>query len=124
MVLPVISQPPVRPGTREGQNRNSIATPQHLFGRKLLTVWRVAPASYTYIGILAGQRLALGHSGIIHARLPLQCNHYRVAFAVFRITRLHVLRPDLDRELLGFVGQSDDLNLRKIAVRKTTRMSG
>src|SRR5262245_2311668 len=53
------------------------------------------------------QRLALGHSGIVHARLTSQGNRYRVAFGVFRITFLHVIQANRHRNIFGFVGIYD-----------------
>src|SRR5262249_47079677 len=53
------------------------------------------------------ERLALGHSGIIHARLTPQGNGYRVAFGVFRVTLPYVIRPNRCRDFFGFVGIYD-----------------
>jgi hypothetical protein len=48
------------------------------------------------------QRLALGHSGVIHVRLTSQGNRYRVAFGVFRITGNYVIRANRDRDFFGY----------------------
>jgi hypothetical protein len=50
------------------------------------------------------QNFALRHASVIHAALTPQGNRYWVTFGGFRITGLHVIGADRDRDFLACQG--------------------
>jgi hypothetical protein len=53
------------------------------------------------------QHFSLRHAGIIHAASPSKRKRYRMAFRIVRVTRLHVIAADRDRDLLALRSMND-----------------